>query len=79
MNYQDYTFHGYAFDYVCPPIPIRSFDWCAHDINRNMRPTITLVDYHGSTPESLMQQILEDFWDNFLGIEWKYYRPDNYA
>jgi hypothetical protein len=39
-----------------------------------MRPTITLVDYHGSTPESLMEQILEDFWHYFLGIDWRFYR-----
>jgi len=73
VNYQDYVFHGYTFDYVYPPIPIRSFDWCAYDINRNMRPTITLVEYRGSTPESLMQQILEDFWHYFLGIDWRFY------
>ena len=74
MNYQDYIFHGYAVVYVCPPIPIRNFDWCAYDVGRNMRPTITLVEYRGSSPESLIEQILEDFWGYFLGIDWRFYR-----
>jgi|DEB0MinimDraft_6_1074348.scaffolds.fasta_scaffold03138_5 hypothetical protein len=72
MKYQDHVFLGYTFDCVYPPIPTRTFDWCAYDDGRI--DCDFPVSYHGITPQDLMEQILEDFWGHFLGIDWRFYR-----